>query len=108
MRASQKPGRIVNVAADKDVLWADVASAIDVARRLDLNVVLLTAPPISYFRPQLMKNRHYAQNPRPGQSNFGAAGKIGGWVLQRRNLHLKALKSASAPETRCSGDPARA
>ncbi len=48
LQASLKPERMVNVAADKNVLWADVASAIDVAEGLDGHVVLLTAPPIRY------------------------------------------------------------
>lgn len=48
LQASLKPERMVNVAADKNVLWADVASAIDVAEGLDGDVVLLTAPPIRY------------------------------------------------------------
>jgi len=48
LQASLKPERIVNVTADKNVLWADVASAIDVAQGLDGDVVLLTAPPIRH------------------------------------------------------------
>ena len=46
LQASLKPERMVNVAADKDVQWADVVSAIDVAEGLDEDVVLLTARPI--------------------------------------------------------------
>jgi biopolymer transport protein ExbD len=48
LQGSLKPERIVNVAADKNVLWADVASAINAAEGLDGEVVLLTSPPIPY------------------------------------------------------------
>jgi biopolymer transport protein ExbD len=48
IQASLKPEQMVNVAADQNVLWADVASAIDVAKGLAGDVVLLTAPPIRY------------------------------------------------------------
>jgi biopolymer transport protein ExbD len=40
-----KPKQTVNVMADKDVRWADVASAIDVAEAPEADVVLLTAVP---------------------------------------------------------------
>lgn len=45
LQASPRRGRMVNIAADKEVRWADVANAIDVAKGLDGDVVLLTAPP---------------------------------------------------------------
>jgi biopolymer transport protein ExbD len=48
VQASLKPGWIVNIAADKNVSWADVANAIDVAEGLDGDVVLLTARPVRY------------------------------------------------------------
>ena len=50
LQSSLQPGRIVNIAADKEVRWADVASAIDVAEGVDGDVVLLTGPPNSYSR----------------------------------------------------------
>ncbi len=48
VQASLRPDQMVNVAADQNVLWADVASAIDVAEGLEGDVVLLTAPPVRY------------------------------------------------------------
>ena len=50
LQASLQPGRIVTVAADKEVRWQDVVTAIDVAEGLDCDVILLTARPIRYSR----------------------------------------------------------
>jgi len=41
--------RVANVAADSNLSWAEVANAIDTVKGLGGDVVLLTAPPNSYF-----------------------------------------------------------
>jgi hypothetical protein len=48
LQGSRRPRQIVHIAADKEVRWADVVNAIDVAEGLDGHVVLLTAAPNSY------------------------------------------------------------